>query len=119
MQLLVVHDELDMMPGQARLKLGGGVAGHNGSRTSARVAARPISGGCAWASAVRGVNSGLRQPVVDYVLRPPSNDDLGLIDRGIGAALAAVPDLVRGEFEAGMLKLHTAVGKPGRSGKDD
>ena len=29
-EVLVVHDELDFQPGVAKLKLGGGVAGHNG-----------------------------------------------------------------------------------------
>ena len=29
-EILVVHDELDLQPGDARLKKGGGVAGHNG-----------------------------------------------------------------------------------------
>ncbi len=31
-ELLVVHDELDLPPGVARLKLGGGPGGHNGMR---------------------------------------------------------------------------------------
>ena len=30
--ILVVHDELDLAPGEAKLKWGGGVAGHNGLR---------------------------------------------------------------------------------------
>jgi PTH1 family peptidyl-tRNA hydrolase len=29
-EILVAHDELDLQPGQARLKLGGSAAGHNG-----------------------------------------------------------------------------------------
>ena len=32
-EILVVHDELDLRPGDVRLKLGGGVAGHNGLRS--------------------------------------------------------------------------------------
>ena len=29
-EILVAHDELDLLPGQMKLKLGGGHAGHNG-----------------------------------------------------------------------------------------
>ena len=32
-ELVVVHDELDLEPGSVRLKLGGGLAGHNGLRS--------------------------------------------------------------------------------------
>ena len=32
-ELVVFHDELDMAPGRFRMKLGGGVAGHNGLRS--------------------------------------------------------------------------------------
>ena len=32
-QIVIVHDELDLPPGQVRLKAGGGLAGHNGLRS--------------------------------------------------------------------------------------
>ena len=35
--LVVVHDELDLEPGRVQLKMGGGLAGHNGLRSIAQV----------------------------------------------------------------------------------
>ena len=50
-EILVAHDELDLLPGQVKLKFGGSHAGHNGRRTSTPNWAAPTTGGCAWASA--------------------------------------------------------------------
>lgn len=36
-RIVIVHDELDLEPGTVRLKLGGGLAGHNGLRSISRV----------------------------------------------------------------------------------
>ena len=53
-EILVAHDELDLLPGQVKIKLGGGHAGHNGLQGHPRPARhRPTTGGCAWASATR------------------------------------------------------------------
>jgi PTH1 family peptidyl-tRNA hydrolase len=52
-EILVVHDELDLLPGQAKLKLGGSAAGHNGLKDIHASWARRTSGACAWASATR------------------------------------------------------------------
>lgn len=35
-RLVIVHDELDLEPGRLQLKVGGGLAGHNGLRSIAR-----------------------------------------------------------------------------------
>jgi len=56
-EVLVVHDELDFSAGTAKLKLGGGVAGHNGLKTSPPSSARTGSGGCGSASAIRGTRT--------------------------------------------------------------
>ena len=49
----LAHDELDVVPGQAKLKFGGSHAGHNGLRTSTRNWAPATTGGCASASGTR------------------------------------------------------------------
>ncbi|MEZ5658968.1 MAG: aminoacyl-tRNA hydrolase [Burkholderiaceae bacterium] len=110
-EILVAHDELDMAPGQARLKFDGGVAGHNGLKDI-----RARCGGAAfWRLRLgighpRDVDS--RQPVADYVLRPPSLDDLRLIDAGIDHALEAVEAMVLDDAPGAMQRLHGAVGRP-------
>ncbi|MGB7182379.1 MAG: aminoacyl-tRNA hydrolase [Burkholderiaceae bacterium] len=110
-EILVVHDELDLLPGQAKLKLGGGVAGHNGLKD--------IRARCGSADFWRlriGIGHprelGLRQQVADFVLRPPSTEHRQDIEQAMDSALDAITELTSGEFEAAMLRLHTASGRP-------
>ncbi|MEG1969927.1 MAG: aminoacyl-tRNA hydrolase [Burkholderiaceae bacterium] len=107
-EILVVHDELDMLPGAIKIKRGGGHAGHNGLRD---IAAK-LSTSDFWRLRIgighpRTLN--LTQPVADFVLHPPSRNDeadiLATIDRG----LEVVPALVDGQFDRAMMKLHKAM----------
>jgi PTH1 family peptidyl-tRNA hydrolase len=106
-ELLVVHDELDLRPGEAKLKLGGGVAGHNGLRDiQAQLGSADF-----WRLRI-GIghprDSELpQQDVVDYVLKPPRPDERDAIARALDRALAAWPDIARGDMEKAMLLLHT------------
>ncbi|HEY1327695.1 MAG TPA: aminoacyl-tRNA hydrolase [Casimicrobiaceae bacterium] len=106
-EILVVHDELDLKPGDAKLKLGGGVAGHNGLRDiqaqlgSAEFWRLRIGIGHPRDSAIP------QQAVVDYVLKPPHAEELAAIDAAIARALDAWPDLARGDMERAMQDLHT------------
>lgn len=112
-QVLVVHDELDMAPGQARLKFDGGVAGHNGLKDI-----RARCGGSGFWRLRLGIghprDRDLRQPVADYVLRPPDQEDLRLIETCIDHGLLAIPEMVAGQSEAAMHRLHASVGRPPR-----
>ncbi len=106
-EILVVHDELDLKAGEAKMKLGGGVAGHNGLRDIQAA----LSGGNFWRLRF-GIghprDSALpQQDVVDYVLQPPGKEERALIDAAIARALAAWPDIARGDMERAMLALHT------------
>jgi len=105
--ILVVHDELDLRPGDARLKLGGGLAGHNGLRDlHAKLGSADF-----WRLRV-----GIGHPreselpereVIDYVLKPPNAADRSAIDDAIARALDAWRDVAAGEMERAMTKLHT------------
>lgn len=102
-EILVVHDELDLPPGTARLKRGGGHGGHNGLRdliahlgTQEFLRLRLGIG-----------HPGDRGEVVDYVLHRPSREDYDLIDAAMQRALEVMPLAVAGEFERAMHKLHS------------
>jgi PTH1 family peptidyl-tRNA hydrolase len=105
-QILVAHDELDLIPGSIKLKLGGGTAGHNGLKdTQARLSTAEF-----WRLRI-GIGHprslALEQDVGDFVLHPPRKEELSAIDAAIDRGETIVDLLVEGKFEAAMLKLHT------------
>ena len=102
-EVLVVHDELDLPPGVAKLKLGGGVAGHNGLRDISAALAGPGF----WRLRLGVGHPGDRDRVSDYVLSRPSLSDQIAIDLSIDASLELFPLLVAGKMEVAMHKLHT------------
>ena len=105
--ILVVHDELDLLAGEAKLKLGGGVAGHNGLRDiKAQLGTADF-----WRLRL-GIghprNSALpEREVVDYVLKPPDGDERAQIEAAIDRALGASSDILSGNMERAMTALHT------------
>jgi PTH1 family peptidyl-tRNA hydrolase len=105
--ILVAHDELDLLPGDARLKFGGGTAGHNGLRDIQAHLGTPSF----WRMRLgighpRDAQAPERE-VVDYVLKPPSADDRRAIDDAIDRALDAWRDIASGDMERAMTLLHT------------
>jgi PTH1 family peptidyl-tRNA hydrolase len=100
--ILVVHDELDLPAGVAKLKVGGGHGGHNGLRdTIAKI-------GAEFARLRLGIgHPGHRDQVVDYVLKAPSKIDRQKLDDAIYEASRIVPDLLQGDFAKAMQQLHT------------
>lgn len=101
--ILVVHDELDLPPGIARLKQGGGHGGHNGLRDLIQ-----HLGTQDFMRLRIGVgHPGDRNQVVDYVLHRPSREDRDQIDAAMARALDVMPLAIAGEFERAMHKLHS------------
>ena len=105
-EVLVVHDELDLAPGVAKLKKGGSSGGHNGLKDITAALGTPDY----WRLRIgighpRQLN--LQQAVVDFVLHRPRREEQLLIDEAIAHSLDVVPTLCEGKFEAAMLKLHT------------
>jgi PTH1 family peptidyl-tRNA hydrolase len=101
--ILVAHDEIDLEPGTARLKSGGGHGGHNGLRD---IIAQ--LGGRDFHRLRIGVgHPGHRDQVVDYVLHRPGGDDARRIEDAITDALRVTPKIVAGEWEKAMHELHT------------
>lgn len=104
-QILVLHDELDLMPGQVKLKQGGGHAGHNGLRDIQSALGNPGF----WRLRI-GIGHprtlGLAQQVADFVLHPPRRDEMTGIESVILRARAVVPQLLDGEFTRAVQQLH-------------
>ena len=74
-EILVAHDELDLMPGEAKIKFGGGVAGHNGLRDMRRRSARPDFWRLRLGIGHPRDSAMPQQEVVDYVLKPPRAEE--------------------------------------------
>lgn len=102
-EILVAHDELDLAPGTAKLKQGGGVAGHNGLKD---IAAR-IGSTDFWRLRFGIGHPGDRNVVADYVLNKPSPEDRAAIDQSIDRALDVLGQCLEGDLQGAMLKLHT------------
>ncbi|MGH8692604.1 MAG: aminoacyl-tRNA hydrolase [Burkholderiales bacterium] len=107
-EVLVVHDELDFAPGTARLKQGGGIAGHNGLKDiSQRLATHQY-----WRLRLGVGKPPAGMEGADFVLQKPSADDRAAIDAAIARALEALPLCLAGDMQGAMLKLHTDEKKP-------
>lgn len=105
--ILVVHDELDLPPGVARLKQGGGHGGHNGLRS---IVAHL---GADFQRLRLGIgHPGQARQVIDYVLDRPSYDDSMAIQQAIGASLQVLPLVRSGDLAKAMNRLHTAPPSP-------
>jgi PTH1 family peptidyl-tRNA hydrolase len=101
-ELLVAHDEIDLPPGTTRLKEGGGHGGHNGLRDIIQHC------GPDFLRLRLGVgHPGEKHQVTGYVLKRGSSDTEAAIKSDIDDAMAVVPELVDGEINAAMKKLHT------------
>jgi PTH1 family peptidyl-tRNA hydrolase len=110
-EILVVHDELDFAPGVAKIKQGGGIAGHNGLRDiSARLGSHDY-----WRLRIGVGHPGARDAVAEYVLNKPSADDRAAIDDAIARALDVMPLAVAGDMQGAMLKLHTPEKTPAKA----
>lgn len=106
-EILVIHDELDLPPGDARLKKGGGHGGHNGLRDIIAHLGTPDF----WRLRLGIGHPGDKSRVADFVLHPAGREEQALIDAAIDKSLPVLPQLLTGDFSAAMLKLHTKTPK--------
>ena len=102
-EMLVVHDELDIPPGQLRLKFGGGLGGHNGLKDiTAHLGTQDY-----WRLRIGIGHPGDRNEVVNYVLKPPRREEQADIDDAIGRALKLMPLIEKGEWNAATQRANT------------
>jgi len=103
-EILVAHDELDLAPGVARLKIGGGHGGHNGLRDIISALGNSRDFG--------RLRLGIGHPghaseVVDYVLRKAPGGEQQLLEDAVRASIEVIPLVVAGKWNAAMTALHT------------
>lgn len=103
--ILVVHDELDLLPGMARFKLGGGHGGHNGLKDIIRALANNNK----FARLRIGIgHPGNAKQVSHYVLKKAPDTEQRLIDDIMDSACKMIPAVCNGDWERAMRELHTA-----------
>jgi len=106
-EILVVHDELDLAPGVAKLKKGGSSGGHNGLKDiTAALGTQDY-----WRLRL-GIGHprtmGIQQPVADFVLHRPRKEEQNLIEEAIDKSVRIIPLAVEGKLEIATMQLHTA-----------
>lgn len=102
--ILIAYDELDLEPGTARLKTGGGLGGHNGLRDIVQSLGNQKD--------FHRLRIGIGHPghaskVSGYVLSKPSPDDRERIIASIDEALRVLPDIIAGDMAKAMNRLHS------------
>lgn len=102
-RILVVHDELDLPPGLARLKIGGGHGGHNGLRD---IVSR--LGSSDFLRLRIGIgHPGTGKDVSGYVLKRPMLTEQQAIESAIDETIRVLPDIFQGNYNKAMTALHT------------
>ncbi|UDG82529.1 aminoacyl-tRNA hydrolase [Candidatus Vallotia cooleyia] len=109
--ILVVHDDLDLVPGIARLKLGGGSGGHNGLKNiSLHLSMQQywrlhIGIGHPRNLIPKGVRL-TNSDVANFVLQPPCKEEQQLMNSATQKSLTIMPLIVSGKLDHAMMQLH-------------
>lgn len=103
-EILVAHDELDMPPGVAKLKKGGGHGGHNGLRD--------IIAQLGNQNGFHRLRLGIGHPghssqVSSYVLGRAPQAEREKLDASIDFSLGVLPDILAGDWTRAMQQLHS------------
>lgn len=107
-QILVVHDELDVPPGQAKLKFGGGSGGHNGLKDiHAQLGTADY-----WRLRLGIGHPGVKAEVVDYVLRKPAPEHREAIEACIRRTLESSDWLLAGDMTRATMQIHAGPPRP-------
>jgi len=116
-EILVAHDELDLQPGEARLKRGGGHAGHNGLRDiHAQLGSADY-----WRLRLGIGHPGDRHEVANWVLKKPAPEQREALLQAIERSVRALPDLLAGQMDKATAAIHTSKAprpKPPRPAAD-
>ena len=107
-EILVAHDELDVLPGNAKMKVGGGHGGHNGLKDiNAQLGSADY-----WRLRLGIGHPGVKAEVVDYVLRKPPAEQREAIEKSIAQSLSALDLMLAGDMEKALMKVHAQPPRP-------
>jgi len=107
-EILVAHDELDLLPGQVKLKQGGSHAGHNGLKDiHAQLGSADY-----WRLRIGIGHPGVKAAVIDYVLKKPSKEQLAEIEKSIDQALSGLDLLLDGDMDKATMKINARPPRP-------
>ncbi len=107
-EILVAHDELDLMPDQVKIKLGGSHAGHNGLKDIQAA----LGSADFWRLRLGIGHPGVKAEVVDYVLHKPLAEQREAIGKGIAQGVSALDLLIEGDMERALMKVHARPPRP-------
>ncbi|MGQ0599894.1 aminoacyl-tRNA hydrolase [Aquabacterium sp.] len=107
-EVLVVHDELDLLPGQVKLKKGGGHGGHNGLRDIHAQLGTPDY----WRLRLGIGHPGVKHEVANFVLRKPPQSEREAIFKCISQSLDAVDAMLAGDMNKAVTVVHAQPPRP-------
>ena len=101
--ILVIHDELDFLPGDVRLKKGGGANSHNGVQNIID----QLGSNNFWRLRIGIGKPSFKEDMANYVTSSPNKSETKQIHGAIDQAVEIIPDLVLGNFAQAMQTLHS------------
>jgi len=101
--ILVIHDELDFLPGVMRLKKGGGANGHNGVQNIID----HLNNNNFWRLRIGIGKPSFKEDMVNYVTSSPNKSETKQIHNAIDQAIEIIPNLILGNFAKAMQDLHS------------
>ena len=107
-EVLIVHDELDLQPGQAKLKFGGSAAGHNGLKDVHQM----LGSQDFWRLRLGIGHPGVKAEVVNYVLKKPAAEHREAIARATAQSLQALEPLLSGDMDRALAVVHAQPQRP-------
>lgn len=107
-EVLVAHDELDLLPGQVKLKKGGGHGGHNGLKDIHGQLGSPDY----WRLRLGIGHPGVKHEVAAYVLRKPPQAEREAIFKCIEQAIDATEMLLSGDMAKATAHIHAQPQRP-------
>jgi PTH1 family peptidyl-tRNA hydrolase len=107
-EILVVHDELDLAPGEMKLKQGGGNGGHNGLKDIQAQLGSPDF----WRLRLGIGHPGVKSEVAAYVLRKPPQSERELITKTVDESLQTLTLMLDGAMDKAMMKIHAKPPRP-------